>query len=665
MKKVRKIILWILLLALVAALAILPVIARERAEENDTAMLLTASVRQGEIAGTLSGGGTLSAEDELEVTVPSGVELTEYLVENGEHVTEGTPVAAVDKVSVMAAVVELQKTLDTLAAEIKDAANDKGTATLTAVSEGRVKAIHVKKGDDVRAAMLRHGCLAVLSLDGLMAVSIATEADLRVGQSLRVAITGGKTYEGRVESCLEGVAVVTLTDNGPRLDDEAVVRDKEGNELGRGRLTVHRGLNIIAESGTVTKIYVKDGAKVAKGANLIGLENMDQSAEYESLSAKRQEYAALMQELFTLYRDGVVKAPGDGYLIDTDDSLVKNLSAREGGWRVVMLADEDPPVTIQFYLQGTVQEKAGDTVTIAVDSIGPSDQLDTLLALLTGQGTLSELISQLQGVAWNKDKITAVADGMPSKYENIQRGDECTANYMLISSSAGLQIEQTQLLVTVRSSGSGGFPGGLPGGGTMPGMGGMIGMGGMGGMGGYGGVTAAAEEEDTLFDLEGTVIGSLVPDNSMTVSFPVDELDILQFKKGMEAEIAVDALPGRTFHGTVTKIGSIGTSEGGNSKYTVTVSFDRTGDMLEGMNASVVVHTGTVSGLLVPAACLTDSGSRTYVYTGLDADGTAPAERTEVTVGISDGEQAQILSGLEEGQTVYYIYYGQSQTAGQ
>ena len=171
-----------------------------------------------------------------------------------------------------------------------------------------------------------------------------------------------------------------------------------------------------------------------------------------------------------------------------------------------------------------------------------------------------------------------------------------------------------------------------------------------------------AQEEETLYDLEGAKVGSLVPDNGMKVAFPVDELDILQYAVGMGADVTVDALPGRTFSGTVTEIGSTGVSNGGNSKYTVTVAFDRSAEMLDGMNASVSVRTRTVSGLVIPTAALQDSGSKTYVYTALDRSGTAPAGPMEVTVGVSDGETAQILSGLEEGQTVWYFYYADHQT---
>jgi hypothetical protein len=44
------------------------------------------------------------------------------------------------------------------------------------------------------------------------------------------------------------------------------------------------------------------------------------------------------------------------------------------------------------------------------------------------------------------------------------------------------------------------------------------------------------------------------------------------------------------------------------------------------------------------------------VYTALDKHGD-PSNPVEVKTGLSDGENVEILSGLEEGQTFYYSYY--------
>ena len=666
MKKVRRIILWILLLALVAALAILPAVARQRAEERSGAALVSAAAERGEITRTLAGGGTLAAESAVEVTVPSGVELTEYLVGEGDYVTEGTPIAAVDRVSVMAAVVELQETLDTLADEIREEANDRGAAAITAPSAGRVKALYAAKGDDVRGVMLQYGCLAVLSLDGKMAVEFATGAALTAGQSVQVAIEGGKSYEGRVESCLEGVAVVTLTDNGPNLGDEVTVTAAD-EPVGTGTLYVHNGLDIIAQSGTVSRVYVRDGAKVSQGANLFYLENMDPSAAYESLSARRREYSELLQELFTLYRDGTVNAPENGYVIELDDALVKDLRA-DGGYHLRLLDDESAAEPAVYTWPGviTAVDAGSYTVQVRPDAEVYATLDPTVFALDDATMSFTD--------TWPIGSEVSSGEALPvypvgSEFMFVYTADGAKLTMIYVAPPAELTptIPDGTVVPTIPPTDAGSIPGygdasgsgGIPGFSGIPDFGGISGFGGF--SGGYSGGLGTTEEEAELFDLDGTVICSLVPDNSMKVSFSVDELDVLQYAVGMEAEITVDALPGRTFTGTVTKIGTVGASSGGNSKFTVTVSFDRIGDMLEGMNASVVVHAQTVSGLLIPAAALTDSGSRTYVYTALDRTGSEPAGPTEVVVGVSDGEMAVILSGLAEGQTVYYIYYGRTE----
>ena len=560
---------------------------------------------------------------------------------------------------------EVQKTMETLTEKIHAAANDKATATLTAAAPGRVKAVFVKSGDDVTNAMLTYGCLAVISLDGLMAVEFDTEAPLRVGQRLRIRVEGGKTYDGRVETILEGCCVATLTDNGPKLGDAVTITDSDGNAVGSGTLTVHSPLRIIAESGTVSKIMVKQDAKIGKGAKLLSLKDMDPSAEYESLSAKRQKYADILQELFALYRDGVVKAPGGGYVIDIDEALVKNVRAGEGDFRVVLLADTPTATPESSMVPEGVTNNVAVVTAVAngvplLVNLGPVQVTDyaDLSAVVVDLNTIGSAPNPqpgpIQAEYWDKDTGT-------KSFVTLRSGD-----VVLIASNGrtifvrhiNLPIEDIEEEARKRAEEGArrleeearkrinDMIGSLPYGSfnmpnfsfSMPKL-------------------PTQEEEEELYPLEGTKIGSLVPDEGMKISFPVDEMDILRYTVGMEAEITVDALPGRTFTGTVTEIGSIGTSNGGNSKYTVTVAFDRSGDMLDGMNASVSVHTGSAEGVTIPAAALYDSGSATYVYTALDRSGTAPDGRREVTVGMSDGEMAQILSGLDEGETVWYVYY--------
>ena len=45
--------------------------------------------------------------------------------------------------------------------------------------------------------------------------------------------------------------------------------------------------------------------------------------------------------------------------------------------------------------------------------------------------------------------------------------------------------------------------------------------------------TEEGEEDDGLYEIEEKTILSVTPDNAMTVSISVDELDILQYETGM------------------------------------------------------------------------------------------------------------------------------------
>ena len=166
-----------------------------------------------------------------------------------------------------------------------------------------------------------------------------------------------------------------------------------------------------------------------------------------------------------------------------------------------------------------------------------------------------------------------------------------------------------------------------------------------------------AEQQQTQTGPVTVEVASLVPQDSLTIPVTIDERDIHSLALGQTVQVRVEALSGREFTGTVTEIGRIGASSGGSSKYTVTVELRREEDMLPGMSASVTAALGTHTGIAIPVAALIQTGSRSYVYTALDEKTGEPASPVEVTPGFSDGEYVLILSGLSEGDTVYYPYY--------
>ena len=152
---------------------------------------------------------------------------------------------------------------------------------------------------------------------------------------------------------------------------------------------------------------------------------------------------------------------------------------------------------------------------------------------------------------------------------------------------------------------------------------------------------------------------AITPDTDMTVSLIIDEMDIGYIQPGMEIDLRLDALPEERFVGTVTDIGGSDANEDGSggAKYAVEVTLSRTKDMRAGMNAAATVTIGSLQAdITVPVAALFEEGARTVVYTGFDSETGTLLNPVEVICGVSDGFTAEILEGLEAGDTVYYFY---------
>ena len=132
-KGLRRAVTFILLTALVAGLAAMPLLTADKAPEEEFPLsVLSAKAERREIASWLSAGGVLEEEEALSVTVPADVKLTGFLVKNGDTVREGDPIASVDRVTVMAAIASTQETMTDLAVKLEKERSGSSTDTITA-----------------------------------------------------------------------------------------------------------------------------------------------------------------------------------------------------------------------------------------------------------------------------------------------------------------------------------------------------------------------------------------------------------------------------------------------------------------------------------------------------------------------------------------------------
>ena len=142
----------------------------------------------------------------------------------------------------------------------------------------------------------------------------------------------------------------------------------------------------------------------------------------------------------------------------------------------------------------------------------------------------------------------------------------------------------------------------------------------------------------------------------------VDELQVSDVSVGQSVQVTADAVPDKTYTGTVTRVSMKGTSSGGTTTYPVTVRIDETEGLRPGMNANAEIVTAEAgNALAVPNAAIVRGG---YVLVtkdspsaaNADPDMTAPEGYVYVPVktGVSDDDYTQIISGVTGNDTVAY-----------
>ena len=159
----------------------------------------------------------------------------------------------------------------------------------------------------------------------------------------------------------------------------------------------------------------------------------------------------------------------------------------------------------------------------------------------------------------------------------------------------------------------------------------------------------------SALDYSSTTAVSLVDTSIVRFNGKVDEIDIMKIKAGQKVSITVDALPTKTFTGTVAFISPYGATSGSVIKFTVLISLDPTDTKLRGgLSSTATIHIASSSGaLLVPVSAVVTAGKASFVMLP-GAEG-APPERRQVTKGIQNLEYVEILSGLKEGDKVLIV----------
>jgi multidrug efflux pump subunit AcrA (membrane-fusion protein) len=165
---------------------------------------------------------------------------------------------------------------------------------------------------------------------------------------------------------------------------------------------------------------------------------------------------------------------------------------------------------------------------------------------------------------------------------------------------------------------------------------------------------ALTTSDSALTASEGAIL-TIADAANMALSVEIDELDVAAISPGLETEVEIDAIEGETFKGSVASVSEDATVENGVAKYTATIEIERSDAMKAGLSATATITKEKREGVVtIPLAAVQEFGDRVFVYTSLDGDTGAPAGEQEIETGLSDGTNVEVVSGLNEGDTVYY-----------
>jgi HlyD family secretion protein len=146
----------------------------------------------------------------------------------------------------------------------------------------------------------------------------------------------------------------------------------------------------------------------------------------------------------------------------------------------------------------------------------------------------------------------------------------------------------------------------------------------------------------------GTPLLSIANIDSLIFKGTVDEIDVGQIEEGMMAEITIGALPNEKIIGKVTKIAPKSKKKGHTTLFDIEIKIIKLGTkkLRVGYSATAdIILCKKENVLIIPEGCIYFKKNKTFVKL-------ANNEEREIVIGISDGLNVEIVSGLKEGEGV-------------
>lgn len=161
------------------------------------------------------------------------------------------------------------------------------------------------------------------------------------------------------------------------------------------------------------------------------------------------------------------------------------------------------------------------------------------------------------------------------------------------------------------------------------------------------GVVASRSIKSGNFVQINSPIIRIVDASRLEATLNVPEREIAKLKPGQAVGLAVDALPGKQFTGTVARVAPV--VDNGTGTFRVVASFPGDGELQPGMFSRLNInYDQRADALVVPRTALLEDGGEPAVYVVRDGK----AQRTVLKLGYNDAGWVEVREGLKPGEQV-------------
>ncbi|SBV36268.1 Efflux transporter, RND family, MFP subunit [uncultured Stenotrophomonas sp.] len=161
------------------------------------------------------------------------------------------------------------------------------------------------------------------------------------------------------------------------------------------------------------------------------------------------------------------------------------------------------------------------------------------------------------------------------------------------------------------------------------------------------GVVASRDIKPGNFVQINSPIIRIVDSGWLEATLNVPEREIAKLKPGQKVELAADALPGRSFTGTVDRVSPV--VDTGTGTFRVVTTFSGGEGLQPGMFGRLSInYDQRADALVVPRAALLEDGGEPAVYAVRDGK----AMRTGLKLGYDDAGWVEVREGLQPGDEV-------------